>query len=87
MATTTIFMPNWKQALFNPDQEDGHWPGPYLGFPENGHKLHQTGVYKGKLHKAIELPAFVQLGTSKHPDIPAYVPPPTCDPACPGQFR
>ena len=26
-----------KQAFFNTGQEDGHWPGPYPGFPENGH--------------------------------------------------
>lgn len=34
--TTTIFEPNLKQTLLNTIQDDGHKPGSYLEFPENG---------------------------------------------------
>ena len=33
---TINFEPNLKQVLLNTGQDDGHWPGPYPGFPENG---------------------------------------------------
>ena len=38
--TMTIFEPNLKKALLNVGQDDGHWTGPYLGFPDNGLILH-----------------------------------------------
>lgn len=32
--TNTTLEPNLKQTLFNTIQDNGHWPGPYWGFPE-----------------------------------------------------
>lgn len=28
-----------KQVLFSIGQEDGHWQGPYLGFPKKGPRI------------------------------------------------
>lgn len=41
-----------KQVSFNPGQEDGQWPRPFLGFPENGTEFGQPGAHKGRTHKA-----------------------------------
>lgn len=32
--TNTIFEPKLKQALLSTDQDEGHWPGLHLRFPE-----------------------------------------------------
>lgn len=37
-----------KQALFNTAQEGQHWTGLYLGFPESGSEVSQSGAYKGQ---------------------------------------
>lgn len=49
----TISEPNLKQALLNTGQDNGYWPDPYAGFPENGTELHYSGTHKDKTHKSI----------------------------------
>lgn len=52
--STTNFEPNWKQALVNIGQNDGHGPSPHPGFPENGAALITlVGAFKGKARKAL----------------------------------
>lgn len=37
--TTTVFEPNLKQALSNIGQDNGYWPGLYLGLPKNDSEI------------------------------------------------
>lgn len=70
--TSTNFEQNLKQALLNSGQDDGHWPVPYPGFPENGCI---RSLYRQSPQDYI-LPAFIQSGISIHPDIlTTYIPP------------
>lgn len=78
--TTTILKPKLKQVLLNTGHDNGHCP--YPGFPEYVPKLHQSGVYKGKTHKAKYFPPSSYQGQA---DIlkyflPMYLPP-VCDQA------
>lgn len=61
-ATTTTFEPNLKQPLSNTGQGDGHWPGPYLEFSENGTRLQLTGNSKGRTYKAMHFPPLSNKG-------------------------
>lgn len=51
--TTIIFETNLKQALLTAHQNDGHFPGAYPEFSENGTKLHKMGACNDKTHKAM----------------------------------
>lgn len=70
----TVYESHLKQALLNSGKVDGHWPGPYLGFPEHGTKFYFSESYTGKPHK-VEVLAFVQLRASLRPDyvLPIHV--------------
>lgn len=48
------FEPNLKQVLLNSGQEDGHWPGPYPGLPENNCELVRQN------QQGYILPSFIQ---------------------------
>ena len=47
-----------KQTLFNTDQDSGHWPDPYLGFPNSA----ELGAHRGKTHKSMVFPTVIKSG-------------------------
>lgn len=71
--TTAISEPKLKQILFNTGQNNGFWPGPQLGLPENGtNYISQCSERQNP--QGHLLPVFVQLGVSVHTKVlPIYV--------------
>lgn len=78
--TTIIFETNLKQALLTRSQKDGHFPGAYSEFSENGTKLHKAEACDGKPHKVRY---FLPLSNRGQAYILIYFTPmsllPTCD--------
>lgn len=47
-----------KQTLFNTDQDNEHWPDPYLEFPNSA----ELCAHRGKTHKSMIFPTVIQSG-------------------------